>query len=173
MKRGPAPLPANVHMLNGNPSKKSSAELRNELKPDVVLPDPPEHLADLAKAEWNRLGAELIRLGLISQLDRAAFAVYCQAYARWAAAEAKLKVAGEDALVETTPSGYRQMSVLLQISNRAADQMHKFMCEFGMTPSARTRFTTLSAQLPLFPDANNTNPGASQAPDAASRHFAG
>jgi P27 family predicted phage terminase small subunit len=160
-----------VHLLNGNPSKKTASELRGELKPDVVLPEPPPHLSELAKEEWGRLGGEMIRLGLISNLDRAAFAVYCQAYARWVRAEEKLKELGDDSLVETSPNGYKQMSVQLQISNRAVDQMHKFMCEFGMTPSARTRFTNINAQLPLFPDANPTT-GASAPADPASRHFA-
>ncbi len=42
-----------------------------------------------AKAEWKRLAGEVHRLGIVSQLDRAALA-YCQAYGRWAEAEKKL-----------------------------------------------------------------------------------
>ncbi|MDB2704902.1 phage terminase small subunit P27 family, partial [Pseudomonadota bacterium] len=96
-----------------------------------------------------RIAPQLEKLGLITELDMAALAAYCQAYARWAGAESKLKKQGEDALITETPSGYQQMSVLYQISNKAAEQMHKFMSEFGMTPSTRTRVTA-SPQLSLF-----------------------
>ncbi|MDZ7809187.1 MAG: phage terminase small subunit P27 family [Arhodomonas sp.] len=91
--------------------------------------------------EWDRLSGELRELGLISQIDRAAFAVYCQAYGRWVRAEERMAELGDEGLVETAPSGYRQMSVWLQISNRATDQMKSFLAEFGMTPSARSRVT--------------------------------
>lgn len=172
MKPGPAPLPANVHRLNNNPSKKSDRELRDDVKPDVVLPDPPEHLLPEAKAEWFRLGPEMIRLGLISQLDRAEFALYCQFWARWVHAELKLKELQDAGLVESTPSGYRQIGVWLQISNRAAEGMHKSASEFGMTPSARTGFTgRLSPQMPLFPDANPQTDGAEKPTNPAARHF--
>jgi P27 family predicted phage terminase small subunit len=103
----------------------------------------------MAKKEWRRISPQLEKLGLITQMDRAALAVYCQAYARWADTEAKIKKLGDDGLIEETPSGYKQISVLLQISNRAAEQMHKFMAEFGMSPSSRSRVTP-SPQMELF-----------------------
>lgn len=173
MKPGPAPLPSNVHMMNGNPSKKPAGALRDELKPDVILPDPPPHLLPEAKAEWVRLGPEMIRLGLITQLDRAEYAQYCQHWARWVQAELKLQELQEGGLVETTPSGYRQIGVWLQISNRACEAMHRSAKEFGMTPSARTGFTgRLTPQMPLFPDAPKPNTGGDSAPaDPAARHF--
>ena len=172
MKPGPAPLPANVHKLNNNPSKKSDRDLRDDIKPDVVLPDPPEHLMIEAKAEWVRLGPEMIRLGLITQLDRAEFALYCQCWARWVQAELKLKELQEAGLVESTPSGYRQIGVWLQISNRAAEAMHKSAAEFGMTPSARTGFTgRLTPQMPLFPDAHQQTAGAEIPANPAARHL--
>ena len=172
MKPGPAQLPANVHRLNGNPSKKSDRDLRDEIKPDIVLPDPPEHLMPEAKAEWTRLGPEMIRLGLITALDRAEFALYCQHWARWVHAELKLKELQEAALIECTPSGYRQIGVWLQISNRASEGMHKSAVEFGMTPSARTGFTgRLTPQMPLFPDANSQTGGTEVPPNPAARHF--
>jgi P27 family predicted phage terminase small subunit len=172
MNPGRRTLPANVHRLNNNPSKKSDSELREDINPDVVLPDPPEHLLPEAKTEWGRLGPEMIRLGLITQLDRAEFALYCQHWARWVHAEVKLKELQEAGLVEITPSGYRQIGVWLQISNRAAEGMHKSACEFGMTPSARTGFAgRLTPQMSLFPDANPKTDGAEIPANPAARHF--
>ena len=139
--RGPRPAPASMHLLRGNPSKKSLDELFDEFRPEVEIPDPPAHLLPAAAEEWARLAPELRRYGLISKLDRAALAVYCQAYARWKHAEEKLRELGDAGLVETTLTGYRQIGPWLQISNRAVETMQKFLGEFGMSPSARTRVT--------------------------------
>lgn len=149
--RGPKTKPANVHILRGNRSKKTAAELKDGVFPEISIPGCPAHLLPDAKKEWKRLTPQLERLGIISEMDRAALAVYCQAYARWVQAEKKVKLLGDDGLVDETPSGYKQMGVWLQISNRAVEQMHKFMGEFGMSPSSRTRVTA-SPQTDLFGD---------------------
>lgn len=148
-QRGPKPLPANVHLLNGNRSKLSASRLLDSVRPEVSIPEPPDHLLPDAVAEWHRITVELKQLGLVTEIDRAALAVYCQAYARWVESERKLKALGDLGMVESTPSGYRQIGVWLQISNRAVEQMHKFLAEFGMTPSARSRVTP-SPQGDLF-----------------------
>jgi P27 family predicted phage terminase small subunit len=152
-KPGPKTLPANVHRLSGNRSKLSVLELRDRdaVLPAVSIPKAPSHLLPAAKKEWKRVSVHLEKLGLITELDMAALAAYCQAYARWTGAELKLKKLGEDGLITKTPSGYQQMSVWYQVSNKAVEQMHKFSAEFGMTPSTRTRVTA-SPQLDLFPN---------------------
>ena len=79
--RGPKPLPANVHLLRGNASKKSAGELAGTIQPEIEIPGCPKHLLPEAKKEWRRIAPELQNLGLISKLDRTALALYCQAYA--------------------------------------------------------------------------------------------
>jgi len=156
--RGPKPLPNVVHLTTGNRSKKPAHELIDDVKPDIEIPKCPAHLLPQAKREWKRISPQLEKLGLITAMDMAALAAYCQAYARWSTTEAKLKELGEEGLVETTKSGYKQISVLLQISNRASEQMHKFMCEFGMSPSSRSRVTA-SPQSDMFGNEEETGPG--------------
>jgi P27 family predicted phage terminase small subunit len=118
----------------------------------------PTHLDTEARKEWKRISVELEKLGLVAKIDRAALGVYCVAYSRWAKAEKNLKNMGDDGLIDTTPSQYKQISVWLQISNRAVEQMHKFLAEFGMTPSARNR-VSVTPQQELFPqDANGQQP---------------
>lgn len=150
-QRGPKPKPAHMHLINGNPSKKSLAALQDGTRIPVSVPNMPKHLDRVAKAEWIRISEELRKLGLVSEIDMAALAVYCVAYSRWVKAELMLKKEQEAALIETTPSGYKQIGPWLQISNRAVEQMHKFLAEFGMTPSARNR-VTISPQGDLFGD---------------------
>ena len=150
-KSGPKPLPKNVHVLNGNPSKLPRNALFDDcIRPRTEIPTPPDHLSPEALEEWNRISGELEALGLISQIDRAALSVYCQAYGRWVQCEKKLTELGEKGMVETTPSGYKQQGTWLQISNRAVEQMKSFLVEFGMTPSARSRVTPSSPQGDLF-----------------------
>ena len=139
-------------MLRGNPSKLSSQQLRDGVHPEVEIPRPPRHLLPAARKEWQRIGPELEKLGLVSHLDMAALAAYCQSYARWVAAEHQLKELGIEGCIDTTPSGYRQIGVWLQVSNRCVDQMHKFMAEFGLTPSSRSRVQPSHNQLELFDD---------------------
>lgn len=157
-QRGPKPLPANVHLLKGNPSKKHFSVLNDGQRVPVEIPDMPNHLDAEARKEWKRISVELQKLGLIAAVDRAALAVYCVAYSRWARAEKKLKSLGDDGLIDVTPNDYKQISTWLQISNRAVEQMHKFLAEFGMTPSARNR-VSVNPQQDLFGDKDGGSEG--------------
>ncbi len=149
-------LPANVHLLHGNPSKKAlGALLDGRLQPPVEIPNCPRHLNGEARREWRRITQHLKPLGLISQIDRAALAGYCTAWSDYVWAEARIAalngddVTGEKGRIWDTPSGYKQISVPLQIRNRALEMMAKFLAEFGMSPAARSRVTQSDAQLQL------------------------
>jgi P27 family predicted phage terminase small subunit len=85
------------------------------------------------------LAQELQALGILSHLDRAVLAAYCQAYGRWVEAEKKLK---ETPALLRMPAGYVQPSPWLAISNKNVELMHKFMCELGLSPVSRSRVTT-------------------------------
>ena len=146
--RGPKPLPKNIHLITGNRAKIPLGKLNASIQPDTDIPDCPAHLLPEAKKEWKRIVPELEKMRIISEMDRSALAVYCQAFARWVQAEKKLKSMSDDSLVDETPSGYKQISVWLQISNRSVEQMHKFLCEFGMSPSSRSRVTA-NAQIKI------------------------
>ena len=85
------------------------------------------------------------RLGIISQLDRAALAAYCQAYGRWVEAERQLKQT--PALIRL-PSGYVQPSPWLGIANKQLDIMHKCLGELGLSPVSRARVHKLPSLAP-------------------------
>lgn len=164
--RGPKPLPANVHLLRGNASKLPRDRLTSSTHVPVEVPDPPSHLSKDARQEWKRISVELAKLGLIAKIDRAALAVYCQAFGRWVHAEKKLKSLGDEGLIDTTPSGYKQIGVWLQISNRAVAQMASFLAHFGMSPSSRMR-VQLNPRADLFGDDDQ------QPANPADRYFTG
>jgi len=152
-------LPANVHVLRGNPSKKSSAALLDEqVRPPVAIPPCPAHFSPEAKNEWKRITKHLEPLGLVTQIDRAALAAYCTAWGDYVWAERRIAElnkagdgdpSGERGRIWDTPSGYKQISVPMQIRNRALELMGKFLAEFGMSPAARSRVTASDPQMAL------------------------
>lgn len=133
---GRRPKPTNLRLLNGNAGKRAINP--NEPKPRAEIPPPPDHLSDTAKAEWMRISEVLLRLGLLTTLDRAALAAYCTTYGRWIDAEEALKKTGP---VVRAPSGYPMISPYLVVANRALEQMRAFMVEFGLTPASRSRIS--------------------------------
>jgi P27 family predicted phage terminase small subunit len=110
----------------------------DEAKPEVRLPSPPAHLSKEAKKEWRRSGRFLLEMGLISELDRAAFAAFCAVWGRWVEAEVALNTHG---VLIKSPSGYPMQSPYLAVANRALDQMRSLLAEFGMSPASRSRVT--------------------------------
>ena len=135
MTRGPAPKPTVLKQLAGNPGKRPL----NGAEPQYAaeLPSAPRHLSAAAQREWRRVGKYLVAAGVMTAVDRAVLALYCQAYARWVEAEKQL--AKPEALTDTTPNGMTVMSAWLTIANKAMDQVKRYGAELGLTPASRTR----------------------------------
>ena len=133
--------PTRIKELEGNPGKRRLPI--NEPIPPMDLPDPPSHLDAYALEEWGRVAEGLNAMGVLSTVDRAAFAAYCAAYSRWRAAEEQLaKIAKKSkikALVLETVSGNSIQHPLIGISNKAAGDMVLFAKEFGMTSLSRAK----------------------------------
>ena len=131
--RGRKPKPTHLKLMQGNPGKRKLNS--TEPQPLVDIPSCPPHLADEAKVEWGRVCEELHRIGLLTLVDRAALAGYCQAWARWVEAEEQLK----RGLLVRAKNGTPMQNHYLPIANKALAQILSFAAEFGMTPSARSR----------------------------------
>ncbi len=137
-QRGPAPKPTRLRVIEGNPSKRPLN--KHEPKPRPVRPPCPQWLNKEAKKEWRRVVPELARLGVLTIVDRAAVAGYCQAWARWREAEETLSKFGS---VFKTPSGYVQQLPHVAIAHRSLLVMKAFAAELGLTPASRTRISVL------------------------------
>ncbi|MBA3325226.1 MAG: phage terminase small subunit P27 family [Rhodobacteraceae bacterium] len=140
MRRGQKPKPTAIRRANGNPGKR--AWNHAEPTPPDAQPRCPGHLSSTAQKEWRRLACSLHRMGVLTTIDRAALAAYCQSYGRWVEAEERLK---ETPALYKTPSGYVQQSPWLGIANKQLELMGRFMVELGMTPAARTRVAVAEA----------------------------
>lgn len=110
----------------------------NPNEPDypVEIPKSPDHLNELGKKEWDGMAKVFFDQGLLSQVDKAALASYCQLYGRWAQAETDLN--NSTLLIKTT-SGNIIQNPLLGIANTALKLMNKCLLEFGMTPASRSK----------------------------------
>lgn len=156
--RGPRALPANVHVLRGNPSKKPIGDLAGEFQPEVEIPGVPSWLWSEAKKEWKRISVELEKYGLISKLDRAALVLYCQAWAKMVWAEQQLtramKIAeqkraeaeadgreydGGDGIMVKTASGNFTYSHHWVVGRNASAEVKRYLDLFGLSPSARSK----------------------------------
>jgi len=137
---GRKPVPTTLRLLRGNPGHRPLDE--DEPRAAPKLPPPPVELSAAAKKIWRRDGRKLLALGVMTALDGAAFAAYCQSYARWLEVTALL--AKSSVLIKTAEGGY-QLNPLLRVARETQDQYTRALVEFGMSPSSRTRVKGLPA----------------------------
>jgi len=133
-ERGRKPTPTAIKVLEGNPGKRPLNT--NEPKPNKKAPRCPSWLEEEAKKEWKRLAKQMEQLGILTEIDMAAFAGYCQAYARWKEAEEFISKHGT---IVKTPSGYWQQVPQVSIAQTYLKIMNRFCEQFGLTPSSRSR----------------------------------
>jgi P27 family predicted phage terminase small subunit len=136
-----------MKMLTGNPGKRALNS--DEPRPEPAVPECPPELSPVAQREWARLVVELAPLRILTQLDRAALASYCGAYALWAEAMEAIQKYG--AMVKS-PTGYPIQSPYLGIANRQTEIMMRIASEFGFTPASRSRIATPQHEEPTLFD---------------------
>lgn len=142
MARGPKNKPSNLKLIEN--TARPGRENVDEPKVAPALPAAPGFLSDPAREEWDRVVDELYNCGVLTNLDRAALAAYCQAYGRWVQAEMGLaKFAEKDratfGIMLKTQSGNAIQNPLVGAANKAAADMVRYAAEFGMTPASRAR----------------------------------
>lgn len=162
--RGPLPKPAALRLLEGNAGKRP-LNLSEGINPRIEVPSVPKHLGQEARKEWKRITPLLAELGLVSGLDRAALALYCQAVGRLSELETafngqvdRLVAEGQsyfDAVYlashSVTPSGYAQQSVIVQLIKSHREQVNRYLMHFGMSPAARGRVQASNYVQPTLP----------------------
>ncbi len=168
--RGPLPKPVALKVLEGNPGKRA-LNLEEGVNPRIEIPTPPKHLSKEARKEWKRVTPLLEELGLISGLDRAALALYCQAVGRLSELEeafnglvnrlmAEKNLDYADAVYEAshavTPSGYAQQSVMVQLIKSHREQVNRYLQHFGLSPAARGRVQPSNYAQPMLPGMEQT-----------------
>lgn len=134
--KGKKPIPSKIIDIMGGSKHTHRPPRSNEPKPPTNIPPCPKHLDKEARQEWKRMAAELEPLGILTNLDKAVFANYCDAYSQWAQASRTLQKSG---LLIKGPLGNPVVNPLFRIVTIAKDQMMRCLIEMGMTPSSRTK----------------------------------
>jgi len=135
-KRGPAPKPTNLRILHGD--RKDRINM-NEPMPRRVLPEPPIDMTDDAREVWIYTIQELKPMQIATSADRDALAAYCEAVslhrrATRLLAQSEILIKGQKGNVVRNPA--------VQMQRDAASTMKAYAAEFGLTPRARSEFST-------------------------------
>ena len=96
-----------------------------------------------AKEEWYRLAELMNQMGVLTEVDMAAFAAYCQSYARWKEAQEHITSGGS---TFETEKGYQQQTPWIGIANTNQKLMLQAAAEFGLTPSSRSRIVAATGK---------------------------
>src|SRR5574341_2581882 len=144
MKRGYAPKPVALKMLEGNPGKEP---IPVPPKTPPGLPSPPPDLDAYALEEWERIVPDLDIMGILSRVDQTALAAYCDAWATFRRTREALNAIQDQhgsmaGLVHRRKNGELVPHPLLKVLSEARLAVVRFATEFGMTPSARVRLAT-------------------------------
>ena len=122
---GRKPKPTAIKKLEGNPGKRKLNT--KEPIPAKGMPNCPEWLMPEAKKEWERRADLMNQRGVLTEVDMAALAAYCQS-------------------TFETDKGYQQQTPWVGIANTNQKLMLQAASEFGLTPSSRSRIVAGNAK---------------------------
>jgi P27 family predicted phage terminase small subunit len=131
------PQPTALKLYKGETRKERLNT--KEPKPKPIAPPAPGWLDEDGKRIWDALAPKLEAIGILTEVDGAAFSALCQCYSRWLGAERALS---EKGMTIECPSGYSQQRPEVAISHKYLGLLKSLMGEFGMTPSSRSRLVT-------------------------------
>ena len=134
---GRKPLPTHLKIVKG--TARPHRVNKKEPKPLQIVPDPPDHLDERAKAKFTEMAAMLARHGVMTELDVSALSRYAVVWCRWIDAENEIKKRGP--VVKTAGDNVIQ-NPFLAVANKCLLQMAQIESEFGLTPSSRSRVRT-------------------------------
>ena len=130
--RGRKPKPHGLRLLEANAKpKKTSARPR-----PAGLETPPADLPKKGKELWKQLAPEMVRLGLLTELYAPAFQILCLA---WAIAQEASQIVQKEGLTTLGDRGTLKKHPAVTMLNQTSQIFRQWCCEFGLTPSARTR----------------------------------
>ena len=136
-RRGTKPTPTNVLKLRGS--------WRGEINKNEPSPPPmPTGLDGMAKDCWEQLVPMLENMKVITVADGIALYLLAETYATWRRADDMIKKHGDVYPIKTDDGKvkYLQQSPYVAIARNSGKALKDLLCEFGLTPSARSRVQT-------------------------------
>lgn len=140
-RRGPAPKPADIRELEGNPAKRPIVTDRVRATGE---PEPPAYLDAYARKVWGRIIGSLPPQ-LFATADEALLASYCTAASLHRKAAIALRKEG---LVVTGASGAPYQNPWISIVNTQAQRLATLGTQLGLSPAARNALVAPEADEP-------------------------
>ena len=136
--------PIELHLLENNKNRLTKKQIQEridgQIHPNTNQINCPDWLDEIGRREWERITNELIELGLMTNIDVVSLGIYCDAYSKYV--EATLQIQEDGLTVEHINNQGAKNTVTnpaVQVANKYADLIKKFVIEFGLTPSARAK----------------------------------
>ncbi len=143
---GRTPKPSTLLLLEGRGRGRDSGGRIVKESPNFVRlpPEAPENLGPHARAEWERVMPELLRLKLVKPIDRAALVCYCETWEVFVRATAEvhehgLVVENRSVKKDGTESVWFTANPAVGIQRNAQAAIRAWCAEFGLTPAAETK----------------------------------
>jgi P27 family predicted phage terminase small subunit len=134
-RRGPAPQPATVRLLNGRSEGRDSGgrKVRTPGRGFIeAAPEKPEDLSARASQIWDVAVADLERVGSLKLSDGPGLEMLCEAGAAWYGCRDRVRKTGR---YVKRPSGVVALSPLVADMRAAEADYRSWVREFGLTYS--------------------------------------
>lgn len=116
-----------------------------EPTPVCEIPEPPEHLGDLALKLWPQYGAMLHSMGVLARCDRTALESLCETHAEIIGLRQEIAEHGKTTYSVVTQSGDEMIRGLPQVSqlSDAERRLLALLTQFGLTPASRSKVSKI------------------------------
>jgi P27 family predicted phage terminase small subunit len=133
-KCGPKPKSLVELRAAGSPQAR-----RREHEPQIEAlhsaPPCPDGLGQYGRAFWDTHALRLSSSGILTEADLPLYFGLCRQWEKWRESEEKLT--SIELSLQTSESGYEQMSGFEMLANRRWSQFAAAAIQFGMSPSSR------------------------------------
>jgi P27 family predicted phage terminase small subunit len=130
-------MPAAIRIAKGTHLERLN---RNEPKPPADSVVPPPWLEGDALDKWNEVAAQLLALGILTNIDVDALSRYCVTWQEWRKHLAICQKGG-DVLVLRSESGavrFASVAPSATLVGKYGRELLRLAQEFGLTPSSRS-----------------------------------
>jgi P27 family predicted phage terminase small subunit len=128
--------------VTGAKPRASRAKDGAKATDNAAKPSCPAWLKTEARQEWQRIVPMLAKRGVLTRVDSMTIAVYCNAVARYIAAQGSIDKDGVTVTVTLLDSNGKateaqRTNPALKVLESCERTIHKFLREFGGTPRSR------------------------------------
>lgn len=135
-------VPSALKIARGT-DKDHRKQRGNENEPAQLADKPkcPSYMDDVAKAEWKRICKTLEGMNILSKSYQQALEMYVRSWSNYRSAMDKVDTIGQALVRKNAVTGQTEIvrNPFSVEAHKYADECYKWLTEFGLTPSAKTR----------------------------------